>query len=159
MKPRTSTCRYLLGLWALLGVLSLSSVLGAADAPAAPAQAAGTSGTVVYNVKEYGDANPSAKIADQGDPGATLTGNASDVPAADAKVGLTVADMAAQIGQNKVAINFVWTLVTGFLVMFMQAGFAIVETGPCRAGSAQHTVMIKFLVYCFGLFPLLGSGR
>src|SRR5882762_4752833 len=27
---------------------------------------------------------------------------------------------------NTVAINFVWTLVAGFLVMFMQAGFAMV---------------------------------
>src|SRR5690242_20337675 len=33
------------------------------------------------------------------------------------------------VGQNRVAINFVWTLVAGFLVMFMQAGFALVETG------------------------------
>src|SRR5437879_11313298 len=99
MKPRTSTCRFLLGLWALLGVLSLSSVLRAADAPA-PAQAPGTASTVVFNAKEYGDANPSAKIADAGDPGASLTGNASDVAAADAKVGLTLADIAAQAGQN-----------------------------------------------------------
>ena len=40
-----------------------------------------------------------------------------------------VAQLADQVGQNKVAINFVWTLVTGYLVMFMQAGFALVETG------------------------------
>ena len=48
---------------------------------------------------------------------------------ADSKKGLTLADLVNQVGQNKIAINFVWTLVTGFLVMFMQAGFAIVETG------------------------------
>src|SRR6266571_7915352 len=40
---------------------------------------------------------------------------------------------------NTVAINFVWTLVTGFLVMFMQAGFAMVETGFTRAKNAAHT--------------------
>src|SRR6266478_4846625 len=40
------------------------------------------------------------------------------------------------VGHNRVAINFVWTLVTGFLVMFMQAGFALVETGLCRAKNA-----------------------
>jgi Amt family ammonium transporter len=32
------------------------------------------------------------------------------------------------VGHNKIAINFVWTLMAGFLVMFMQAGFAMVET-------------------------------
>jgi len=41
----------------------------------------------------------------------------------DAKKGATIGDLANQVGQNKIAINFVWTLVTGFLVMFMQAGF------------------------------------
>ena len=33
------------------------------------------------------------------------------------------------VGHNKIAINIVWTLIAGFLVMFMQAGFAMVETG------------------------------
>ena len=40
----------------------------------------------------------------------------------------------------------------GFLVMFMQAGFAIVETGLCRAKNANHTMMMNFMVYGFGLF-------
>ncbi len=34
------------------------------------------------------------------------------------------------------SVNFVWTLVAGFLVMFMQAGFALVETGLIRAKNA-----------------------
>jgi Amt family ammonium transporter len=149
MKSRTFISRSLLGLGALMGALSLSSVLLAADAPA---QAPGTGSAVVLNAKEYADANPSAKITDQGDPGASLTGNASDVTVADGKVGLTLADLAAQAGQNKIAINFVWTLVCGFLVMFMQAGFAIVETGLIRAKNANHTMMMNFMVYGLGLF-------
>ena len=56
-----------------------------------------------------------------------------------------------QVGQNKIAINFVWTLITGFLVMFMQAGFAIVETGLCRAKNANHTMMMNFMVYGVGM--------
>ena len=87
-----------------------------------------------------------------------MTGNVSDIPVADpitdktpkAK-GLTIGDIANQVGQNKVAINFVWTLVTGFLVMFMQAGFAIVETGLCRAKNANHTMMMNFMVYGVGM--------
>ena len=64
---------------------------------------------------------------------------------------LSVGDVVNQVGQNKVAINFVWTLVTGFLVMFMQAGFAIVETGLCRAKNANHTMMMNFMVYGVGM--------
>jgi len=102
------------------------------------------------NVK---DANPPAP-ADlaKGDPGGALTGTVNDVPVSDAKKGLTLGDTVNQVGQNKVAINFVWTLVTGFLVMFMQAGFALVETGLCRAKNANHTMMMNFMVYGFGLF-------
>src|SRR5262249_16681587 len=40
--------------------------------------------------------------------------------------------------------NFVWTLVAGFLVMFMQAGFALVETGLIRAKNAAHTMSMNF---------------
>src|SRR5439155_21423032 len=92
------------------------------------------------------------------DPDGGLTGNASDVAVGDAKKGLTVGDLINQVGQNKVAINFVWTLITGFLVMFMQAGFAIVETGLCRAKNANHTMMMNFMVYGIGMlaFWLIG---
>ena len=87
----------------------------------------------------------------KGDPTAALTGTVSDVAVADAKKGLTIGDVVNQVGQNKIAINFVWTLITGFLVMFMQAGFAIVETGLCRAKNANHTMMMNFMVYGVGM--------
>jgi Amt family ammonium transporter len=48
---------------------------------------------------------------------------------------------------NTTAINFVWTMVCGFLVMFMQAGFAMVEVGFTRAKNAAHTVTMNFMVY------------
>src|SRR3990172_8310090 len=35
-------------------------------------------------------------------------------------------------------VDYVWVLVCGFLVMFMQAGFAMVETGFCRAKNATN---------------------
>ena len=74
------------------------------------------------------------------------------MPVADPKAGLGIGDVANQVGQNKIAINFVWTLVTGFLVMFMQAGFAMVEAGLCRVKNANHTYMMNFFVYGCGLF-------
>ncbi len=94
---------------------------------------------------------PKADAKAQGDPGGSITGTVSDVSVSDAKKGLTIDDVVNQVGQNKIAINFVWTLITGFLVMFMQAGFAIVETGLCRAKNANHTMMMNFMVYGVGM--------
>jgi Amt family ammonium transporter len=61
--------------------------------------------------------------------------------------------LAYALSNNRIAINFVWTLVTGYLVMFMQAGFALVETGFTRAKSAAHTMMMNFMVYGLGMLP------
>jgi ammonium transporter, Amt family len=101
---------------------------------------------------------PKAESRLQGDPGGSLTGTVADVAVSDAKKGLTIADVVNQVGQNKIAINFMWTLVAAFLVMFMQAGFAIVETGLCRAKNANHTMMMNFMVYGVGMlaFWLIG---
>ncbi len=59
--------------------------------------------------------------------------------------------LADSVGHNRVAINFTWTLMTGFLVMFMQAGFALVETGLCRAKNAGHTMAMNFMIYPMGM--------
>ena len=115
-----------------------------AAAPAAPPASITTND--VKNVD-----TPSASDRLKGDPGGSVTGTVADVAVSDSKKGLTIADALNQIGQNKVAINFVWTLITGFLVMFMQAGFAIVETGLCRAKNANHTMMMNFMVYGVGM--------
>src|SRR5882672_7668811 len=103
-------------------------------------------------------AAPSTDDLAKGDPSGTKTGTVSDVAVSDTNKGLTLADTVNQVGQNRIAINFVWTLITGFLVMFMQAGFAIVETGLCRAKNANHTMMMNFMVYGFGLFAFWVCG-
>src|SRR5436309_593404 len=59
---------------------------------------------------------------------------------------------------NTVAINFVWTLVAGFLVMFMQAGFAMVETGFTRAKNAAHTMTMNFMVYGIAMLAYWAVG-
>lgn len=60
-------------------------------------------------------------------------------------------ELVANVAHNKVSINLVWTLVTGFLVMFMQAGFALVETGLCRAKNAAHVMATNFMIYGLGM--------
>jgi Amt family ammonium transporter len=56
-------------------------------------------------------------------------------------------EVAKAAADTTVAINFMWTLVGGFLVMFMQAGFAMVETGFTRAKNASHTMAMNLMVY------------
>src|SRR5258706_2865061 len=56
------------------------------------------------------------------------------------------------------SINFVWVLIAGFLVIFMQAGFALVETGLIRAKNVAHTMSMNFAVYALGMFGFFVSG-
>src|SRR5713226_1269682 len=137
-------------LFMAIAMLLVCGLAAFAQAPAPPAMDA------PLDLKAA--ALPAADDIARGDPSGTKTGNAGDVIAADSKKGLTLADTVNQVGQNRIAINFVWTLVTGFLVMFMQAGFALVETGLCRAKNANHTMMMNFMVYGFGLFAFWVCG-
>ena len=127
-----------------------------AAAPSAPAAAATPPPVAVDSPLNV--TGPSADDQTAGDPSGTKTGTVNDIVKADPSKPLTVTDLVNQAGQNRIAINFVWTLVTGFLVMFMQAGFAIVETGLCRAKNANHTMMMNFMVYGFGLFAFWVCG-
>jgi ammonium transporter, Amt family len=56
--------------------------------------------------------------------------------------------------------NLVWVLVCAFLVMFMQAGFALVETGFTRARNAANTMAMNLVIYPLGVlgFWLVGYG-
>jgi len=64
----------------------------------------------------------------------------------------------AEVADHGRAINFIWTLLAGFLVMFMQAGFALVETGMCRAKNVAHTMSMNFLVYSLGMIGFFVCG-
>ncbi|PYU26829.1 MAG: ammonium transporter [Acidobacteria bacterium] len=153
-KLRSRSC--CLGLW----VLALGLALGLAAHAQVPAPAAAPAAAAApvpatpadAELKDAAGKAPSQMDLQKGDPGGTITGTINDVPPADSKVGVTLPDVANQVGQNKIAVNFVWTLVAGFLVMFMQAGFAMVESGLTRVKNANHTYMMNFFVYTCGLF-------
>ncbi len=143
-----------LSLFLLVFALGLGIVTHAQTAaPTTPtAAAAAAPMTADSELKDAAGKAPATADLAKGDPGGTSTGTINDVPAADSKAGVTLVDVANQVGQNKIAANFIWTLVTGFLVMFMQAGFAMVESGLCRVKNANHTYMMNFFVYTCGLF-------
>lgn len=57
-------------------------------------------------------------------------------------------------------INIVWTCVAAFLVFFMQAGFAMVETGFTRAKNAVNILMKNMMDFSVGslAFFVIGFG-
>jgi Amt family ammonium transporter len=48
------------------------------------------------------------------------------------------------------AVNFTWVLICGFLVMSMQAGFALLEAGLTRAKNAANIMMKNMMDFCIG---------
>jgi len=97
------------------------------------------------------------------DPSGSNTGGIADIVGASAGAPTAeeikameaseplAAKVADVVGKNRIAINVVWTLVCGFLVMFMQAGFAMAETGFTRAKNAGHTMAMNLMVYALGM--------
>ncbi|MEN3274142.1 MAG: ammonium transporter, Amt family [Actinomycetota bacterium] len=63
----------------------------------------------------------------------------------------TLSDVANATEKNRVAINMVWLMVGGVLVLFMQAGFALVETGFTRSKNASHTMMMNLVIFALGV--------
>jgi Amt family ammonium transporter len=60
----------------------------------------------------------------------------------------------------KVALDTVWTLLTAFLVFFMNLGFALVESGLCRAKNTVNILAKNYIVFAVSsvAFLLIGFG-
>src|SRR5579862_2203266 len=69
-----------------------------------------------------------------------------DFQAQAAKEPLAV-KLADSVGHIRIATNFAWTLNTGYLVLFMQAGFALLTCGLVRKKNAGHLMMLNFAAY------------
>jgi Amt family ammonium transporter len=62
-------------------------------------------------------------------------------------------------------VDYVWVLVCGFLVFFMQAGFAMVEAGFCRAKNATNLMakntidftLASLIFMAFGFAFMMGN--
>jgi Amt family ammonium transporter len=55
-----------------------------------------------------------------------------------------------QLQMLTTAANILWLILAAFLVFFMQAGFALVETGFTRAKNVAHTMLMNMMVFCIG---------
>jgi Amt family ammonium transporter len=78
---------------------------------------------------------------------------------------ISEAGKAATTTDPAIAVNLLWIIIGAVLVIFMQAGFALVETGFCRAKHAAHVVSTNFAIFGLGFvafflvgFPIMFSG-
>jgi Amt family ammonium transporter len=59
---------------------------------------------------------------------------------------------------GEISLNLLWIVLGAVLVVFMQAGFALVETGFCRAKHAAHVVMTNFAIFGLGFVAFMAVG-
>jgi Amt family ammonium transporter len=88
-------------------------------------------------------------LALAGDPTGASTGTANDV-AAQTVGNPTTGEIAAELGHVKISLNIFFLIFGGALVFFMQAGFAMVETGFSRSKNAVHVIMTNFVIFSIG---------
>jgi len=150
----------------LLILLGITCSLALAQAPAAaPAETAAPAQTETAPAapaeppaaEPAAAAAPAEPAAPVPDPSGASTGKGSDITVAEAGKP-TPEELLNAIGHNKVAINMMWVLITGFIVMFMQTGFAMVETGLTQAKNAAHTFAMNFMIYPLGMLGFYVCG-
>jgi Amt family ammonium transporter len=70
----------------------------------------------------------------------------------------TLEGLARQTVEAHTAITMAWTLTAGFMVVLIQAGFALVDAGLVRAKNAAHTVTMGFLAYAVSILGFWAIG-
>ena len=66
--------------------------------------------------------------------------------------------LADSVGHVRLGPNCGWTLNTGYLVLFMQAGFALLTCGLVRRKNAAHLMMLNFAAYVFAFLAYYAVG-
>jgi Amt family ammonium transporter len=69
-------------------------------------------------------------------------------------------EMADAIASQKIAMDTLWVMIAAFLVFFMNLGFALVESGFCRAKNTVNILFKNFVVFAVSsmAFLFLGFG-
>jgi Amt family ammonium transporter len=72
----------------------------------------------------------------------------------------TFAETAPNIQEIRLSLDSVWVVVGGILVFFMQAGFALIESGSVRSKNTVNVLMKNYMDTCIGgiIFWLFGFG-
>jgi Amt family ammonium transporter len=103
------------------------------------------------------------RVTHPGDAAGTATGGLRDFLGATggnsvpvSQVGLN--QLAQEAGHARVSINFTWLLYAASLVLFMQAGFALLTTGLTRAKNAGHMMMLNFSAFVVAFLAYYAIG-
>jgi len=120
------------------------------EVPAQPAPEAAPA--TVTAAAPAAPADPTATPVAPDSTGSGYTGGSSATAALTRDNGkITPETLARDVKNLRMGMNIFWALVTGFLVMFMQSGFALLETGLCRAKNVAHTMSMNFVIYATGM--------
>jgi Amt family ammonium transporter len=143
--------------WALLLVIFLCGL-----APAATAQQADPAGIALGDKSNAVDAGGNAFVVaeptDMTAPDYADKKKAYDEYKAQAEKEPLAVKLADSVGHVRIATNFGWTLNTGYLVLFMQAGFALLTCGLVRKKNAAHLMMLNFAAYVFAFLAYYACG-
>jgi Amt family ammonium transporter len=131
-------CQWLAAFGLALALITMSAPAARADGPVADKVGAFQTTPTAFSVPGYVKPDPEK--------------------ATTKELAVAVDAVAQKTSQSIFSVNFVWVLIAGFLVMFMQAGFALVETGLIRAKNAAHTMSMNFMVYALGMFGFFVCG-
>ena len=141
----------------LIGVLAGWSVASFADEPKADPSGTAT-GDKSTAVDAAGNPFVVAEPTDKTAPDYVQNKKAFDEYQAQAAKEPLAVKLADSVGHVRVATNFAWTLNTGYLVLFMQAGFALLTCGLVRKKNAAHLMMLNFAAYVFAFLAYYAVG-
>ncbi len=105
-----------------------------------------------------GPAHPSETPKASDSSGANYHGASTTAALTKSGDKITEETLARDLKLVKIGLNMMWSLICGFMVMFMQAGFALVESGLTRAKNVAHTMGMNFLVYAIGMLTFWACG-
>src|SRR6202034_929368 len=142
----------------LAGMLVGLSVFGLADDSVKPDPAGTATGDKTTAVDAAGNPFVVPEPTDKNAPDYAQNKKAVDEYQAQAAREPLALKLADSVGHVRVATNFAWTLNTGYLVLFMQAGFALLTCGLVRKKNAAHLMMLNFAAYVFAFLAYYAVG-
>ena len=148
--------RQTLGKIGMILVLAITPCL-AQDGPK-PDPAGIATGDKSNVIDAGGNAFVVSEPADKSAPGYAEGKKAADEFQAQAAKEPLAMKLADSVGHLRVGTNFAWTLNTGYLVLFMQAGFALLTCGLVRKKNAGHLMMLNFAAYVFAFIAYYACG-